>query len=94
MNKLKKIIIPKGKEIKCNNIILEAGDIIYIKEELKQLKEGEYSSYYKSELNNVLPIDDYGCTIKIKSSKGESKWLNVNSDFVKAFNEFVKKNII
>lgn len=47
--------------------------------------------YYKNELNR---LDRKDISVKFFSPSGDTKTLNVNDDFLKAFNEWVKeKNI-
>ena len=41
--------------------------------------------YIKDQVNNILPSDRYGISIKIRTTKGETKWMLIKSkeDFEK-----------
>jgi hypothetical protein len=54
--------------------------------EEKEIIQEDYK-YYMSELKKNLPVDEYGLTMKI----GDSKYLTVNPESVKALVDFVKK---
>jgi hypothetical protein len=40
--------------------------------------------YYDEEAKSLLPIDQYGVSIKMRSTKGETKWLQLNEESFKA----------
>ncbi len=52
------------------------------KKEEKDLKEN--FSYYRDEIKSILPEDEYGVQVQMSSTKGKTKWMNINKDFFKA----------
>ena len=36
------------------------------------------SDYYNDEIKSVLPVDQYGVSFKVRSTTGETKWLEFN----------------
>ena len=49
----------------------------------KKLKE----SYESQQISNLIPVDRYGIKIKLNSSSGDTKWMNLNDN---TMNELVK----
>ena len=59
----------------------------------EKLEEGKLEeSYYSDELKNLLPIDEYGIKMVLHSSSGKTKFLSLNAESFKDFNDFIKKN--
>jgi len=40
--------------------------------------------YYTGQIDNILPADTYGVSIKIRSTRGETHWMEFNSDSFEA----------
>jgi len=60
-------------------------------ENKKVINEFSDVEYYKKELSKVgYAKSDYSPTMKVRGEDGESKWLNVNNESVKAFTEWFK----
>jgi len=60
--------------------------------EKKEIKEGSKYKYYYQELLNMFQGSDpvQGWRVKIISDSGETKWLDLNSDFMDALHQAVK----
>ncbi len=57
----------------------------------EQLKESDFNYYY----HQILPVlknatDPNYISVQIKSDKGSTKWLQLNSDFFDALNKAIK----
>ena len=52
----------------------------------------ENYDYYYSQLEKLLPIDEYGITIKVRSTNGQTNELNLNEESLKALEVFYKEN--
>lgn len=59
-----------------------------------KLNEFDDVAYYREEIEKAgLPVSKLGAKLKIRGEDGESKWLNINADSIKALNSwFNKKN--
>jgi galactitol-specific phosphotransferase system IIB component len=73
--KLKKIVIPEGKEIECDSIILESGDVIYIKEN-KLSEDTEINNFF----NAISGLKTYICSFRYEApyKKGVGAIIIVN----------------
>jgi hypothetical protein len=49
--------------------------------------------YYKDEMARILPVDQYGVSIKIRTQVGQTKWLALNPDCFKNLQEIFKEQI-
>ena len=78
--KFKKMVVPEGKELDLGDIVLEEGEVFYT-----EIKE---DSYVAMELAKLLPINEYGAKVKFMNSNYETKWMNLNEDFIKELNRF------
>jgi hypothetical protein len=89
-----KDIDPKYQWIKDMKVekVKESKEVIKEKETEKEKIEENYG-YYLKELEQTLPIDEYGANFQLVSNNGKSKWISLNSDSLKALNDFYKKNM-
>jgi hypothetical protein len=46
-------------------------------------------TYYEDEMRRILPVDEYGISIQIKTSSGSTKWLTLNAESFQAFNAII-----
>lgn len=49
------------------------------------------SSYYEDELNSILPIDEYGVSIQLRSNGRSTKWMRLNEECVTALKGFIDR---
>lgn len=49
----------------------------------------EKYNYYREEMKRVLPIDQYGISIQIRTTTGNTKWLALNAESLRVFNEVI-----
>lgn len=50
------------------------------------------ANYYEDELQNLLPVDQYGVQIVLKTTKGKTKNMDLNKQCFEAIVKFVKDN--
>jgi phytoene dehydrogenase-like protein len=53
----------------------------------------EKSNYYKDEMARILPVDQYGVLIQIKTTVGHTKWLALNPSSFQSLQETFKEQI-
>ena len=53
----------------------------------------EKYNYYKDEMTRILPVDQYGVSIQIRTTKGHTKWLNLNPESFQTLQETFKEQI-
>lgn len=53
----------------------------------------ETYNYYKEEMKRILPADEYGISIQIRTTKGYTKWLALNAESFKIFQEIFAKEV-
>ena len=49
----------------------------------------EKYNYYRDEMQRILPIDQYGISIQIRTSSGKTKWMSLNRESLKILNEVI-----
>lgn len=81
--KIMKNIIEVKEEIQIGGVILEKGDRIEIlKKDNSKIQEN--FKYYRDQIKSILPEDEYGVRVQMQSSRGSTKWMNLNKDFFEA----------
>ena len=82
----KEITIEKECTLPGTDIVLEKGD------KIKILKE-RFDAYYTSELNKLLPLDEYGVTIQLKGSGRETKWMNLTIELINTIRDVYQDSL-
>ena len=49
----------------------------------------EEYNYYREEMSRLLPVDQYGFSFQIRTTRGTTKWLALNPDSLRIFNELI-----
>jgi hypothetical protein len=50
------------------------------------------STYYQDQMKRLVPVDDFKASIKVRSSSGETNWMELNADCFKALRLFYRAN--
>ena len=50
------------------------------------------STYYQDQMKNLVPVDEFKVSIKMQSTNGETKWMELNADCFMALRLFYKAN--
>ena len=65
---------------------------------IKNLKLKEEDSYLKDQLQNLLPIDEYGVSLKMSSTSGNTKYLTINENnvenFILLFQQYIMRDLL
>ena len=61
----------------------------YLEEDFIQ----ENYEFYKGEMDNLLPVDVYGISIKLWSANKQTKQMDLNRECIKALEDFLKEVI-
>lgn len=53
----------------------------------------EKFNYYKEEMTRILPVDEYGVSIQIRTTKGYTKWLALNPESFRELQSAFKNEV-
>lgn len=49
----------------------------------------EKFNYYREEMTRVIPVDQYGMSFQLRTTRGTTKWMLLNGESLRVFNEVI-----